>query len=151
MRLSCGSMPAKAPCCKFGPTNRSGNRYCSGSKTSLPTHQLKRISRGCGKSPSTGLMPFVQIFKRSHGSATRKERSRKFKRLSLDSSKMSRRPIFRIGIDTGGTFTDFIILRRGKIEMFKELSTPRRPEEAIMKGVARTVIDGKAAAADVIH
>src|SRR5215467_13339308 len=64
---------------------------------------------------------------------------------------MSRRSIFRIGIDTGGTFTDFIIMRRGKIEMFKELSTPRRPEEAIMKGAARTVIDGKPAAADVIH
>jgi N-methylhydantoinase A len=64
---------------------------------------------------------------------------------------MSRRPIFRIGIDTGGTFTDFIIMRRGKIEMFKELSTPRRPEEAIMKGMARAVIDGNAETADVIH
>src|SRR5437773_1941808 len=43
----------------------------------------------------------------------------------------------RVGIDTGGTFTDFIVIRDGKVEMFKELSTPHSPEEAIMKGMAR--------------
>src|SRR5215467_14295953 len=64
---------------------------------------------------------------------------------------MSRRSIFRIGIDTGGTFTDFIVLRRGKIEMFKELSTPRRPEDAILKGIGRTVKRGESELADVIH
>src|SRR5215467_12966066 len=47
----------------------------------------------------------------------------------------------RIGIDTGGTFTDFIVVRDGKVEMFKELSTPHSPEEAIMKGMARIVTD----------
>jgi N-methylhydantoinase A len=52
----------------------------------------------------------------------------------------------RIGIDTGGTFTDFIIIRDGKVEMFKELSTPQSPEEAIMKGMARA-----GAASEVIH
>ena len=53
----------------------------------------------------------------------------------------------RIGIDTGGTFTDFIIIRDGKIEMFKELSTPHSPEEAIMKGMARVATP----APEVIH
>src|SRR5215510_2654112 len=53
----------------------------------------------------------------------------------------------RIGIDTGGTFTDFILIRDGKLEMFKELSTPHSPEEAIMKGMART----GGAAPEVIH
>ena len=43
----------------------------------------------------------------------------------------------RIGIDTGGTFTDFIAIRDGRIEIFKQLSTPQRPEEAIMQGMAR--------------
>ncbi len=52
----------------------------------------------------------------------------------------------RIGIDTGGTFTDFIIIRDGMIEMFKELSTPQSPEEAIMKGMARV-----RESPDVIH
>lgn len=43
----------------------------------------------------------------------------------------------RIGIDTGGTFTDFVTVRSGRIEIFKELSTPRRPEHAILGGVDR--------------
>src|SRR5262245_3805602 len=46
--------------------------------------------------------------------------------------------IVRIGIDTGGTFTDFVVIRGGRIEVFKELSTPRHPEEGILKGIART-------------
>ena len=61
---------------------------------------------------------------------------------------MSRRSISRIGVDTGGTFTDFIIIRNGKIEMFKELSTPQRPEDAIMKGLTRRTADGPA---EIIH
>ena len=43
----------------------------------------------------------------------------------------------RIGIDTGGTFTDFVSIRNGQIEIFKELSTPRNPEEAILSGLQR--------------
>ncbi len=46
----------------------------------------------------------------------------------------------RIGIDTGGTFTDFVVIRDGGIEVFKELSTPQNPEEAILKGIARIAI-----------
>src|SRR2546426_5060601 len=55
---------------------------------------------------------------------------------------------FRIGVDTGGTFTDFVVIRGGKIEIFKELSTPQHPEEAIMKGLARFERD---AIKEVIH
>lgn len=43
----------------------------------------------------------------------------------------------RLGIDTGGTFTDFVVIRDGNIEIFKELSTPHYPEEAIIKGLTR--------------
>src|SRR5215469_5328175 len=50
---------------------------------------------------------------------------------------MSRGSTSRIGVDTGGTFTDFIVVRDGKVEMFKELSTPRQPEDALMKGIGR--------------
>src|SRR2546427_3978098 len=107
-----------------------------------------RISPGCAKSPSTVSIRFAPTFKRSRGSATRKERSRRSKPSFLDSSKMSRRSTSRIGVDTGGTFTDFVIIRRGKIEMFKELSTPRQPEDAIMKGIARRTMEGTA---EVIH
>jgi N-methylhydantoinase A len=43
----------------------------------------------------------------------------------------------RIGVDTGGTFTDFIVIRGDAIEVFKEFSTPGRPEEAILRGMAK--------------
>ncbi|MBI4475440.1 MAG: hydantoinase/oxoprolinase family protein [Acidobacteria bacterium] len=54
----------------------------------------------------------------------------------------------RIGIDTGGTFTDFVVIRDGKVEIFKELSTPQHPEEAIMKGINRV---GVAQLKEIIH
>jgi N-methylhydantoinase A len=50
---------------------------------------------------------------------------------------MSRGSIFRVGVDTGGTFTDFVVIKDGKIEIFKELSTPRQPDDAIMQGLGR--------------
>jgi N-methylhydantoinase A len=52
-------------------------------------------------------------------------------------SKMSRGSTFRIGVDTGGTFTDFVVVRDGAIEIFKELSTPHEPDAAITKGLGR--------------
>ena len=61
---------------------------------------------------------------------------------------MSHRSTSRIGVDTGGTFTDFVVIHDGKIEMFKELSTPQQPEDAIMKGIEKAGISG---AAEVIH
>src|SRR6516162_9213009 len=61
---------------------------------------------------------------------------------------MSRGSTSRIGVDTGGTFTDFVVIRDGKIVMFKELSTPQHPEDAIMKGISRAGLRG---AAEVIH
>lgn len=41
----------------------------------------------------------------------------------------------QIGVDTGGTFTDFIICRNGSIEIKKFLSTPADPSKAIMEGI----------------
>ena len=45
------------------------------------------------------------------------------------------RPV-RIGVDTGGTFTDFIIEKGGRLSVKKLLSTPRNPTLAILEGVA---------------
>ncbi|MCJ7588504.1 MAG: hydantoinase/oxoprolinase family protein, partial [Candidatus Aminicenantes bacterium] len=44
-------------------------------------------------------------------------------------------PTVRIGVDTGGTFTDFVILERGRLSVKKLLSTPRNPSLAILEGV----------------
>jgi N-methylhydantoinase A len=45
--------------------------------------------------------------------------------------------MLKIGIDTGGTFTDFIVLDDGKIQTLKLLSTPSNPSIAIFDGLLR--------------
>jgi N-methylhydantoinase A/oxoprolinase/acetone carboxylase beta subunit len=42
----------------------------------------------------------------------------------------------RIGIDTGGTFTDFVIWRDGRLVNRKVLSTPRIPSGAVLGGLS---------------
>ncbi len=43
----------------------------------------------------------------------------------------------RIAIDTGGTFTDCVYLRGGRLEILKVPSTPRKPSEAIAHALDR--------------
>ena len=43
--------------------------------------------------------------------------------------------MFRIGIDTGGTFTDFIVLDGKRVRTLKLLSTPANPATAIFQGL----------------
>jgi N-methylhydantoinase A len=43
----------------------------------------------------------------------------------------------RIGIDTGGTFTDFLAASGTRLVSFKVPSTPRAPSQAILAGLAR--------------
>ena len=40
-----------------------------------------------------------------------------------------------IGIDTGGTFTDFVLLEEGRLRIHKVLSSPEAPERAILQGL----------------
>ncbi len=40
-----------------------------------------------------------------------------------------------LGVDTGGTFTDFVLFDGKQLRIHKVLSTPRAPEEAIIQGV----------------
>ena len=44
----------------------------------------------------------------------------------------------RIGIDVGGTFTDFVMLddATGRVETYKCLTTPADPSDAIAEGIA---------------
>jgi len=55
-----------------------------------------------------------------------------------------------VGIDTGGTFTDFVLLDEGGGELLvhKVLSTPDNPAKAVLAGL-RHLLDG--AAADIVH
>ncbi|HLV00118.1 MAG TPA: hydantoinase/oxoprolinase N-terminal domain-containing protein, partial [Acidobacteriota bacterium] len=49
--------------------------------------------------------------------------------------------MLRIGIDTGGTFTDFVVLDDVRLTIFKLPSTPEHPERAVLDGLARIVGD----------
>ncbi|EXJ17164.1 hydantoinase/oxoprolinase family protein [Imhoffiella purpurea] len=46
-----------------------------------------------------------------------------------------------IGIDTGGTFTDFVLWRAGEVRIHKVLSTPEAPERAILQGISELGLD----------
>jgi N-methylhydantoinase A len=46
-----------------------------------------------------------------------------------------------LGVDTGGTFTDFVYIDQQGVQIHKVLSTPSAPEEAILQGIADLGID----------
>jgi N-methylhydantoinase A len=52
----------------------------------------------------------------------------------LDKKKTS--TLVRLGVDTGGTFTDFILIRDGRVRVHKVPSTPDDPSRAILQGIA---------------
>jgi N-methylhydantoinase A len=56
----------------------------------------------------------------------------------------------RIGIDTGGTFTDFVCLKEGKGRVHKVPSTPRDPLAAIGRGLKELCPQGLTGA-EVVH
>jgi N-methylhydantoinase A/oxoprolinase/acetone carboxylase beta subunit len=55
----------------------------------------------------------------------------------------------RLGVDTGGTFTDFVCLRGGRLEAYKCHSTPADPSHAILDGIGRLSRDR--VALEVVH
>ncbi|MFW6113219.1 MAG: hydantoinase/oxoprolinase N-terminal domain-containing protein, partial [Thermodesulfobacteriota bacterium] len=56
----------------------------------------------------------------------------------------------RIGIDTGGTFTDFVLLGEGAGLVHKVASTPADPLQAILQGLGELCPGGLDGAA-VVH
>jgi N-methylhydantoinase A len=59
--------------------------------------------------------------------------------------------MYRIGIDVGGTFTDFTLLNEQTFEIsyFKVSSTPKDPSEAIRQGIAQMLADFRIDPAEV--
>jgi N-methylhydantoinase A len=49
--------------------------------------------------------------------------------------------VILLGIDTGGTFTDFILYKDGSLVTHKVLSTPKAPERAILQGIKELQLD----------
>src|SRR4051812_39907596 len=58
---------------------------------------------------------------------------------------------YRIGVDVGGTFTDFVLVdeRSGSLTREKCLTTPHDPVEGIMTGVRRLTESGAVAASSI--
>ncbi len=55
----------------------------------------------------------------------------------------------RLGVDTGGTFTDFVWLaENGRYQIHKQLSTPHDPSQAILTGIQTM---GIPQTADIVH
>jgi N-methylhydantoinase A len=65
---------------------------------------------------------------------------------------MSPAPL-QIGIDIGGTFTDFVIYQPevGRLETFKRLSTPDDPARAVLEGLQHILTTHPSLAARVVH
>ncbi len=54
-----------------------------------------------------------------------------------------------LGIDTGGTFTDFALYKNGQLIIHKVLSTPQAPEQAILQGIKELDLNDSVAAGEV--
>ena len=66
-----------------------------------------------------------------------------------DRLQVSQQGRMRIGIDAGGTFTDFIVIHEnGALETFKLRSNPRSPASVILAGLEQVAGSGKA---QVVH
>src|SRR2546423_473614 len=59
----------------------------------------------------------------------------------------------RVGVDTGGTFTDFVYHAEGRARIFKVPSTPDDPSRAIVEGLRRVVREARVSLRDleVVH
>jgi N-methylhydantoinase A/oxoprolinase/acetone carboxylase beta subunit len=57
--------------------------------------------------------------------------------------------VLRVGVDTGGTFTDFVLVDGAQLRVHKVPSTPEDPSRAILAGLHDLI--GEAAGPDVVH
>ncbi len=55
-----------------------------------------------------------------------------------------------LGIDTGGTFTDFVLLEADRVRTHKVLSSPDAPEEAILRGVGEMGLEEAMGAGELV-
>jgi len=58
---------------------------------------------------------------------------------------------YYVGVDTGGTFTDFVYESGGELRVFKIASTPDDPSRAIVAGLQRIVGESGARTIEVVH
>lgn len=61
--------------------------------------------------------------------------------------------VVRVGVDTGGTFTDFVVQTRKGVRVFKLASTPADPSQAIIEGLRRIADEEEVSVRDteIVH
>lgn len=64
---------------------------------------------------------------------------------------MSSSTAVRIGIDTGGTFTDVVVAVDGRVRAFKIPSSPDDPSRAILTGIDRALAEDGPSSIDLTH
>ncbi len=69
--------------------------------------------------------------------------------MSLNHLKTQNRRV--LGVDTGGTFTDFVYYQKGQLIIHKVLSTPQAPEQAILQGIAELGLDSELDGLSIVH
>jgi N-methylhydantoinase A len=65
--------------------------------------------------------------------------------VGLSQSSAAERAHERVAIDTGGTFTDCVMLREGKLVALKVFSTPGDPGQAVLNGLHELGVSGPVA------
>ncbi len=50
-----------------------------------------------------------------------------------------------LGVDVGGTFTDFLLWEDGRLAVYKRPSTPDDPDRAVLLGLAEAAEQGNSA------
>jgi len=59
---------------------------------------------------------------------------------------------YKVGIDVGGTFTDFLVSdQSGRAEVFKVLSTPKDPSKGVFNGLQEIAAAKSLAIADFLN
>ncbi|BCW96518.1 MAG: hydantoinase/oxoprolinase family protein [Fimbriimonadales bacterium] len=56
-----------------------------------------------------------------------------------------------VGVDTGGTFTDFVLWREGRLRLLKLPSTPHAPHQAILEGLRQLLPEPPAQGFTLLH
>ncbi len=70
---------------------------------------------------------------------------------SNNSAQQSSDSVRILGVDTGGTFTDFVYYEQGQLKIHKVLSTPHAPEQAILQGIEALGLDKQLDNLSIVH
>lgn len=71
--------------------------------------------------------------------------------LKIKSAHHSSEQLPVLGVDTGGTFTDFVYYEQGNLTIHKVLSTPHAPEQAILQGIKELGLETQLDNLSIVH